>query len=231
MSVKCEIKNHKKIVNELNKMKEAPKRALAAAEADIRKRAPGWIASGVVDRYNLEGGKRAGKTAILNGEVGNLEIKGSLLKNDMEFHYSGRLLTPTHFGMNPTDKPKPWTPYTLKWKVLKASKGTTVKIKELRKKQKKNIGRNYTHQSTQNSPKSPWMLQYTGNKKEDGVNYIPFQRRGQSDPMKHVARTVSLPQMVTQGKDGPLRPEVATHFHENLEKRVMHNINRYMGKK
>ena len=231
MAVRGGLKGYKQLVKELDKMKKAPKKVLAAAEADIRKRAPGWIASGVVERYNLEGGKREGKAAMLKGKVGDLKIEGSLQNKTMALKYSGRLLTPVHFGMKPISRPQPGTPYTLKWKVLRASKGTTAKIKKLTKKQLKNIGHNFQHEGTQNSPKSPWMLQPTGAKDADKTQYIPFQRRGQSDPMKHVARTVSLPQMITEGKNGPLRPEVAKHFDENLEKRIAHNIDRYMGKK
>lgn len=234
MSVKIEIKDYKKLKKQIEQIKNAPAKGLAAAESDIRDRAPKWIAAGVADRYAISdgtgSGKRVSKNEVLSGNLGKLEIKGGLRNRTMVLKYSGEPLTPVHFGMNPISRPHPGTPYTLKWKVLRAGKGTKAKIKQLSKKQRKNIGRNFTHQSTQNSPKSPWMLQPTGAKSADKVQYIPFQRRGQSDPFRHVARGPALPQMVTQGKDGPLRPEVAKHFNENLEKRIAANINRFMPK-
>ena len=147
----------------------------------------------------------------------------------MQLEYSGRHLTPVHFGMKPTGTQQPGAAYTLKWKVLRAGKGTTAKIRKLTKKQRKNIGRNFTRQGTQNSPHSPWMLQKTGAMDLDKVQAIPFQGRGQTNPFDTVARAVSLPQMITKGKNGELHTEVAKHFNENLEKRITHNINRFMG--
>lgn len=235
MAVKVEIKDYQKLKRQIERMKKAPEKALKAAENDIRDRAPGWIAAGVADRYAISNGEGAGKNIskkeVLSGKVGTLRIKGSLKNNTMVLEYSGRPLTPMHFGMNPIKKPTPGSAYTLKWKVLRGGKGTTPKIKKLTKKQLKNIGRNFTHQSTQNSQRSPWMLQPTGAKDLEKTQYIPFQRRGQTEPFKYVARGPSLPQMVTKGKNGPLRPEVAAHFNENLEKRITHNINRFMLKK
>ncbi len=232
MSIKIGIKDYKQVIKQLDKMKDAPKKALEATEADIKKRAPGWIASGVVERYNLEGAKGAGKKAILSGKVGELEIDGSLQNKTLHLKYSGRLLTPTHFGMSPTTKPASGKQYTLKWKV-KRTDGKPFKshVKKLTKKQKSALAKNFTASGSQNSPRSPWMLQPTGAKSADKVQYIPFQRRGQTEPFNHVAKTLSLPQMIRKGKDGPLHPEVAAHFYENLEKRVTHNLNRYMGKK
>ena len=225
MAIKISV-DYKKLKRQLDKMKKAPYKALRQAEADIRKRAPGWIASGVVERYNLEGSKSKGKAAILDGSVGRLKIDGSLVNNDLKFKYSGRRLTPVHFGMTPKIKPFPGSPYTLKWKVRRDGPGAKIKIKKLTKKQRANIGRNYTHQSTQNSPKSPWMLQPTGAKDVGKTQYIPFQRRGQSDPFGYVKKSISLPQMVTQGKGGPPHPEVAKHLYENAEKRIAHYLKR-----
>ena len=235
MAVKVEIKDYQKLKRQIERMKTAPEKALKAVENDIRDRAPGWIAEGVAERYALSDGKSSkdsvSKKEGLSGKVGKLRIKGSLKNNTMVLEYSGRPLTPAHFGMKPITKPTPGSAYTLKWKVLRGSKGTTAKIKKLTKKQRKNIGRNFTNQSTQNSQRSPWMLQPTGNTKEGGTNYIPFQRRGQTEPFNYVARTVSLPQMVTKGKNGALRPEVKKNFNEKLEKRVTNAINRYMPKR
>lgn len=235
MSVKIEIKDYQKLMKQMQRLKTAPEKALKATENDIRDRAPGWIAAGVAERYALSNGKSSkdsvSKKEVLSGKVGKLRIKGYLNNNTMRLEYTGRSLTPVHFGMKPISRPKAGSAYTLKWKVLRGGKGTTAKIKKLTKKQRKNISRNFTNQGTQNSQRSPWMLQPTGAKDASKVQYIPFQRRGQAEPFKYVARTVSLPQMVAKGKNGPLRPEVEKHFAENLEKRITHNINRFLPKR
>lgn len=232
MAVKFYMKGYKNLKKELNNLKKAPQTVLNRTEADIRSRGPNWIAQGVVERYNLGGSKNKGKAEIQSGKIGKLKIKGKLGK-DMQLEYEGRYLTPVHFGMNPTDQPVPGTPYTMKWKVLRDG-GTPMKSKikspkKLTKKQKQNIGRNFTRQSTRTSERSPWMLQHTRNAKTDGVNYIPFQRTSSTGrKMGHVAREVSLPQMVTQGKNGPMHPEVEKIFNANLEKRFDHYCDRYL---
>ena len=227
--INVEIQDYYKLKRQIERMKTMPEKALQSANGDLKERVPKWIAAGVADRYALEGGKENAKTAVTSGNVGRMKITGSLQKHNLSFIYTGRSLTPVHFSMSPIPKPKSGTPYTLKWKVLRGGKGTTAKIKKLTKKQRKNIGRNFTHQSTQNSQQSPWMLQPTGNRKEGGVNYIPFQRRGQTNPFQYVARAPSLPQMI-KDKSGQLRPDVAKHFEKNLEKRIAANINRYIPK-
>lgn len=215
--VKCQIKNLKKIKKDLDRMKKAPQMVIGRTMSDIKSRGPSWIAQGVVERYGIK------KQDIMSGKVGSVSFKGDSLKN-LQIVYEGGQLTPAHFGMRPISPPKPGSPYTLKATIYKGNRQTISKIKKLTKKQRENIGRNFTHQSTQNSPQSPSMLQHTGNKKENGIDYIPFQRVSQ--PGKRVKKftTVSLPQMVTQGENGPMHPEVAKRFNDGLEKRLNHHM-------
>ena len=216
MAVKCGIKNYKQLVKELEGLKSAPQKVIDRTLSDVRDRGPGWIAQGITERYGIK------KQDITSGKVGTLKIKNSG-HNTLQLVYSGRRLTPARFSMSPKS-PKPNRGgYTLKASVLKGDRKTIGKIRKLTKKQWANIGRNFRHQGTQNSPQSPWMLQPTGNKKADGINYIPFQRTAQPGEFRTVMRTVSLPQMVTQGKDGPLRPEVEARFTEGLAKRLEHH--------
>lgn len=133
MAIKGGIKNLNQIKRELDKMRKAPQKALTAIEADIRERAPKWIAAGVADRYALEGAKNNSKKAVLSGNIGSLAIRGSIRNNTMQLVYSGRPLTPVHFNMKPTGTQQPGAAYTLKWKVLRVGKGTTAKIKKLTK--------------------------------------------------------------------------------------------------
>lgn len=233
MSVTCEIKNYKALRKQIEDMKKAPQKVLQATSNDLRKRGRGWIADGVVERYNLEGNKSKGKKAIVDEDVGKVEITGSLVDNTMKFKYKGRRLTPIHFSMSPTARPAPGTQYTLKWKVRReGGKPVSAKIKKLTKKQRKNIGRNYTHQSTRTTQTSPSMLQPTGAKSADKVQYIPFQRKASrpGDKMDYPVKAMSLPQMVTQGKNKQFYPEIEKKFNQNLEKRFNHYCDRYIGK-
>lgn len=228
-SIKVTVKDMKGLQKELKKMREAPQKVIDSTLSEVKSRGPGWIASGVVEMYGPKSGKSKLKSEILEEKVGELNITGSTIK-DIAFQYSGRRLTPVHFGMKPTEPAKNRGGYTLKAEITQGKKSTIGKTKKLTKKQLKNIGRNFTHQSTQNSPASPWQLQPTGAKSADKTQYIPFQRRVQpGDPM-YVFRTVSLPQMVTEGKDGPMHPLIAEKFNTQLDKRFEHYVKRYMEK-
>lgn len=222
MAVRCTLQNLDVVKKEMAKLKKAPEAILKRTENEIKTRGRSWIAQGVATRYNIK------KKEITNGDVGSIKFKGSLSDSTLKIVCSGRNLTPIHFGMNPTTKPRPGEPYTMKWQVLrKTSKPSVHKIKKPTKAQRKNIGRNYTHQSIRTNTMSPWMLQPTGTKDPDKTPYIPFQRRPKGgNKMAFVARAVSLPQMVTEGKDGPIHPEVAKIFYENLEKRFNHHVDR-----
>ena len=223
MPVRCEIKGYKKLIKELEGLKSAPQKAVEKTLSDIKSRGPGWIATGITDRYGIK------KTDITGGKVGTLKITGTG-RNDLKLVYSGRRLTPARFSMSPKS-PKPNRgSYTLKATILKGNRKTIGQVKKLTKKQLANIGQNFQHQSTRNSPQSPWMLQHTGNTKEGGIDYIPFQRRKQPGEFKDVMRTVSLPQMVTEGENGPLRPEVKARFTDGVAKRMDHHLKRFMKK-
>lgn len=216
-NVKVEVKNLKQIKRDLERMKKAPQIVLDRTFSDVKQRGPSWIAKGVTERYGIK------KKEILDGSVGQLIFQGDGIHN-LQLEYSGRMLTPVHFNMRPISPPSPGNPYTIKATIYKGNRQTIGKIKKLTKKQRANIGRNFTHQSTRNSPQSPNMLQHTGNAKAGGVDYIPFQRGTQPGKRDKKFTTVSLPQMVTEGKNGPMHPEVANRFCEGLEKRVNHHM-------
>ena len=109
--------------------------------------------------------------------------------------------------------------YTLKAKVYRIRQETISKVKKPTKKQYANIARNFQRQGTRNSPKSPVMLL-----RANGGHYLPFQRPAQdrNSPLV-VKKSLSLPQMVTEEKDGPLHREVALVFNNKLEDRFEHH--------
>lgn len=221
MSVTCTIKNYEALKKQIQKMQKAPKKVIDSTLKEVKSKTRGqsWIAQGVAQRYNIKAKEITGQ------EIGKVAVKGDTLKT-LHIEYEGRLLTPTHFGMKPKSPGK--GTYTLKYKVMNSGKEFVQPVKKMTKKQRKALGKNFTRSGTQNSPQSPWMLQTTGAKSEDKVSHIPFQRRSQPGKMKYVQKTISLPQMVTEGKNGPMHEEVAQSFNENLEKRFNHYVDKYL---
>lgn len=215
--------NFDQIYKELEKMQKAPKKVIDQTIKDFKQRAPSWVAQEVVKEYNIKkneitptkgGGKvKAGSTRVQGDTIAQTSIV-----------YRGRVLTPVHFGMMPKT---PRQSYTLKAQVLKGEKKIWGKTKKLTKKQRKNIGRNFTHQSTKTSSKSPIMLMYTGNKQADGINYIPFQRQsGRRNDVKPI-KTVSMPQMVSNAK---VAEGIYKAINEELGKRFNHYVDLYFKK-
>lgn len=219
MSVRCEIKNYQALKKQLDKMQKAPKKVIESTLKEIKSKNRGqsWIAQGVAQRYNIKAKEITGQ------KIGKVSFKGDTIKS-LQIEYDGRMLTPIHFGMTPK-KPGKGT-YTLKYKVMNSGKEFNQTVKKLSKKQRAALAKNFTRSGTRNSPQSPWMLQYTGG----GEKYIPFQRRKQPGKMEYVQRAISLPQMITEGKNGPMHPEVAQSFNENLEKRFNHYVSKYLEK-
>ena len=211
--VRMAIKNYKTVMKKLEDKKKAPQNVMKAMYSDAKKRVPGWVATEVTKTYGIK------KTDITQKKVGDIKAVGSGIK-DLKFVYSGRLLTPTHFSMSPK-APKSGGGYTLKASILKGQKKTLGNVKKLTKKQRASLQR-----GMRNSPQSPWMLQHTGAESADGVQYIPFQRREQPGKMKHVMKTISLPQMVSSERT---KDNIQQAINEGLSKRLDHHMKRYMG--
>ena len=117
--------------------------------SDIRKRAPGWIAAEVVQIYGIK------KTDITSQTAGKVKVTGEKVY-DAKIIYNGRMLTPTHFGMTP--KAPGANAYTLKASIIKGQKKTLGKVKKLTKKQRAQLGKNFTRSGSRSSQKSPIML-------------------------------------------------------------------------
>lgn len=183
---------------------------------DLKDRAPGWIASGIIKDYNLK------KTDVERKST--LRIKGGGL-GDLEFTYTGRLLTPASFGMTPKSPPKE-KGYTIRATIKKGKRSTIGVVKKPTKKQRMLFGKNFTRSGPLTSLSSPPMLQSTGSERVDATTHIPFQRvmPGHS-PMSKVIKTISVPQMIKDGK-GNLKPGVAKKFNEGVEKRFYHYTDR-----
>ena len=212
MSVTCEIKNYKALKKQLEDKKKAPEKVLKALTSDAKKRAPGWVAAEVSKVYGVKKGEITGQ------KIGNVTPKGKDFK-DVRIVYTGRVLTPTHFNMSPK-APNPGGAYTLKATIVKGQRSTLGKVRKLTKKQRSDLGKNFSRTGTQTSSHSPIMLMPTGG------TYIPFQRKSVRRNDVEAIKTLSLPQMVSSDRTAE---GIQQAISEGLAKRLDHHMNRYMG--
>ena len=173
--------------------------------SDARKRGPGWIAQGVAEEYKVT------RKAVTSGDLGRLSVKGNM--KHLQLKYSGQRIDLTKFNLTPKTPKKT---YTLKVEVRRGQKVAINKVGKPTKKQYRNIGKNFRREGARNSQSSPVMLMNMGNTEK----YLPFQRTSQNRTDFHLKRAIALPQMVTEGKNGPLHPAPAKYFNAGLEKRV-----------
>lgn len=191
------IKNYKSMQKKLHKWKQAPEIVSKKIVSNFKSSAPGWIAKEVCKVYNIKQSEvKPSKNNFGGKKIGNIRISGKTIA-EAEIVYQGRLLTLTHFDLSPTAPPHVRKAYTIKAKIKKGKKKTIGKVKKLTPEQQKNVGKNFKRQGKRNSPKSPHMLLHTGNRKEGGINYIPFQRISQQRSDLKAVKTLSLPQMVS----------------------------------
>lgn len=217
---------YQQTIKELEKMQKAPKKVIDRTVKDFKQRGPSWVAQEVVKFYNIKKSDitpaKTGKAS--NGKsAGSIKVEGETI-NSMSLIYRGRVLTPVRFSMTPK---APKASYTLKAQIMKGEKKTLGKVKKLTKKQRKNIGKNFTQQGTRSSNKSPIMLMHTGNKQEGGTNYIPFQRQSKDRNDLKAIKTISMPQMISNPK---VEKEVYAAISDKLGKRFDHYTDQYMSK-
>ncbi|QNO17711.1 serine/arginine repetitive matrix protein 2 [Caproicibacterium amylolyticum] len=188
-TIKAQIKNFKEVQKNLKSIKAAGEKAVKRTVSDIRSRAPGWVSQEVAAVYGIKKGEvnPAGKGA----KAGSISVRGETIDN-LQLVYSGRVLTPTHFGMTPRSRPASQPggrprKYTVKAAVFKG--------------QKKTLGSNV----------------FLG-----GSASIPFKRVGNSRlPIKAV-KTLSVPQMVGSDRVMPqvkkrLNEEIGKRLDNNVK--------------
>lgn len=212
MSVTCQIKDYKVLKKQMEKMQKAPKMVLKRTLSDVKTRAPGWVAAEVSKVYGVK------KAEITGNKLGRVAVEGNTLET-VKIRFTGRLLTPTHFGMTP--KAPGSNAYTLRASIIKGQKVTLGKVKKLTKKQKAALVKNFTGEGTQNSDHSPIMLMHTGNMKAEGTSYIPFQRKSKNRSDIEAIKTLSLPQMVSSERTAPA---ISQSINDNVAKRLEHHM-------
>ena len=146
--------------------------------------------------------------------LGMLFYKQLFTDLELTITYSGRMLTPVHFGMTPKTAP-PGKSYTLRMQVVKG--------------QKKVIGR-YLNTRTPGGPyseRSHNILMGTGNTKAGGVSAIPFQRMSRTRTDIKKFTTISVPSMITSERTNE---KILKRLQDETAKRLQHNLDRALGK-
>lgn len=215
-TITMQIANFQQLADMVNRVDEQGRKAVKATVKDVKARAPSWIAAEVVQVYNIKKSEitpSSGKGAKPKKMAGSVRITGETIE-EIAITYEGRRLTPVHFGMTPKSPP-PGKSYTLKMQVIKGKKSV--------------IGR-YLSTRTPGGPyseKSHNILMGTGNAKEGGTSWIPFQRMStkRTDLKKFTA--ISVPQMITSEQTGD---KILTKLHEEAAKRFKHNLDRALGR-
>ena len=211
-----QLKNFEELLGNLNGLKEGGAKAGKATMSDMRSRAPGMIASCVTGVYNIKKSEitpAGGKSAKPKKMAGSIRIQGETI-DTMAITYSGRLLTPTHFGMTPKTAPK-GKKYTLKQQVIKGK--TEV------------IGR-YLNTRTPGGPyskRSHNILMGSGASGAGKVGSIPFQRMSENRTDIKKFTTISMPQMITSER---VAPSIRVKLNAALKERLEHNMKRQLGK-
>ena len=124
MAVELSVKiNDKALMRELYKNGDKWAKALEYATKDMRRKAPTIVSQYTRKVYNVE-------NSLLNprakGFKGGVSLSGGVC--DLEITYSGRMLTPTHFGMTPDSSVAAigaWgLPYRISAEILKGRRVT-----------------------------------------------------------------------------------------------------------
>ena len=224
-----QVENFQKLMDTVAQIDEQGRKAVKATVRDVKARAPSWIAQEVTSVYNIKKDEitPSGKNSIKKGEItpsgknsgkpktmaGSVSVSGETIE-ELTITYSGRLLTPVHFGMTPKTAP-PGKSYTLRMQVVKG--------------QKKVIGR-YLNTRTPGGPyseRSHNILMGTGNTKAGGVSAIPFQRMSRTRTDIKKFTTISVPSMITSERT---HEKIMARLQEETAKRLQHNLDRALGK-
>lgn len=162
------ILNAAELSKQFDKLGKNAEKAVRSTVATFRKSAPTWVSQEVRKTYGIKAEEIKPKTEAGKAKgvkyAGNVFVSGKTLET-VELQYRGRVLTPTHFGMLPK---APKKTYTISAKVKDGIRKPLGGRKALTKKQKKNIGRNFTRQGERHARREPTILVHTGNTKESG---------------------------------------------------------------
>lgn len=201
------LKGYDKLQQKLKNIEKQGAIATKRTLSDIKKRAPGWVATSVTNTYNIKksevlGSQKKGK------KVASIKVQGETV-DEMQLVFEGRLLTPVHFNMTPKRPPAGGKSYTLKAKIFKDKQVV--------------IGR-YNKKKVRGGPyseRSHNILMPTGATSPDKVSHIPFQRMSKRRKDIKKLTTLSVPQMITNEQ---VSGEIRATLNENIEKRLENHL-------
>lgn len=212
-SITMQVENYQKLLGQIGGLKEQGRKAVSYTIKDVKKNGPGWIASEVVQVFNIK------KTEIVPSSTGKpkkmagtIRITGETIE-EIAFTYEGRMLTPVHFGMKPKKPYANGRAYELTMEVIKG---------------KQTVFGRYLKTRTPGGPysqRSHNILMGTGNTTAGGTSHIPFQRMSKTRTDIKKFTTTSLPQMITSDRTSE---NIMARLQTETTKRLEHNLDRVM---
>ena len=209
MTIKAALKD---IDKQIKKDAKAYGKAVKATISDVRRMLPGKAADEIINIYNLKKTEvmpMTNKKKPVRGarRTGQVSATGTRLES-ANIIYRGRMLTPLRFGMKPKKPPtRPESPNARVKKKARKPKPITAEVKRGRR---RSLGDNVFLTKPRKYPDSP---------------YLPFYRKGKNPYPLVMRKAVSVPQMVRNEK---VKPEVDKHVNNILDKRLKHNVRRFV---
>lgn len=162
-NMQIKLDNAKDVLGRIQDLKKDSEKVIRSTMKDIASRTPAWVGQEVTKVYGIK--KSEIKGSATKGSAGTVKLSGTVV-DSYTLTYRGRVLTPTHFGMNPKTRPAGGRRYSVKASIHKG--------------QKKALG-------------SKVFLAQSGS---EGTTHIPFQREGSGRLPIRAVKTVSVPQMI-----------------------------------
>ena len=203
-SMTVSLKGYAKLTQELKALNKDSEAVLRRTTSDFKSRAPAWVAAAVSETYDIKKSE-VSKAKTSAKPAGKVEVSGILVDN-VQLTFSGRVLTPTHFGMKPKTRPK--STKDENGKTIRKARKYTVTAEIIRG-QRKALGSNV----------------FLGTNK--GTGEIPFQRTGDSRTPIQAIKTLSIPQMITNEK---VSAQIQKNIEEGLTKRLDNHVKQAMAK-
>mgnify|MGYP005765863095 FL=1 len=219
-SVSCQIENFKKLQKQAKAIQKDSEKILKSTLSDLRKQAPAKVRQEVATVYNFDkkeitpGATRKGKDGVKKAvkQAASFKTRGETI-DSFALIYTGRLLTPVHFGMTPKVPPSGRS-YTLKMQVYKGKKEVIGRYKSKHK-----PGGPFSQRS-HNILMKRKKVKKEGIPKEDAVKYIPFQRVSKKRTDLRKFTSISMPQMIEN-------PKVNAAIYDNLAKYAIERLDHH----
>ena len=195
-TIRVDISNFESVVSTIGKWETAVGEATQRTINEVKSKrgAPAWISQEVSAKYNIpKKDVREAETGVTS--AGKIKIGGVTVES-YNINHSGRLLTPTHFGMKPADRPKK-IPYQITATFFRGKKQTLT---------------------------SKAFIAGSSGTKVDGLRTgTPIAWRRVSDSRTPVwpVKTGSIPQMIDNKE---VNDRIHKRINENLEKRLQHYL-------